>query len=138
MHKIRLLLAGAVVVLAALSMASALGPSQPQTTAEPMIVAQMPCDSNIFGDVNSSHGVDAADALMILRYVAALPLPEGTLTCPADPDCDGEIDAVDALKVLRHIAALPVNQEEPCPDIGSTLGAPPRPMAVRGLTLDNR
>jgi|GEM_PF-5346241 len=38
-----------------------------------------------------------------------------------DVDCDGDVDAVDALKVLRHVVRLAVSQEEPCPDIGSTV-----------------
>jgi hypothetical protein len=38
-----------------------------------------------------------------------------------DVDCEGDVDAVDALKVLRHVVRLAVSQEEPCPDIGSTV-----------------
>jgi hypothetical protein len=38
-----------------------------------------------------------------------------------DVDCDGDVDAVDALKILRHVVRLAVSQEEPCPDIGSTV-----------------
>ncbi len=29
--------------------------------------------------------------------------------------------AVDALGILRYVASLPVNQNEPCPDIGTPL-----------------
>ena len=38
-----------------------------------------------------------------------------------DNDCDGDNDAVDALKGLRHVAALSVSQNDPCPEMGSTV-----------------
>jgi hypothetical protein len=38
-----------------------------------------------------------------------------------DVNCDGDVEAVDALKILRHVVRLAVSQEEPCPDIGSTV-----------------
>ena len=80
---------------------------------------------------------DAVDALKVLRHVAGLqviqeePCPEigsdvevteddtTTTRKLGDADCDGDVDAVDALKKLLAVAGLPVNQEEPCPDIGS-------------------
>lgn len=41
-----------------------------------------------------------------------------------DVNCNGVTDAVDALNVLLAVAGLPVSQEEPCPDIGSTVEIP--------------
>jgi parallel beta-helix repeat protein len=81
------------------------------------------------GDVDCDGDVDSADALKVLRHVAALSVSQEP-GCPqigsagllfADADCDGDVDSVDALKVLRHVAALPVTQSEPCADIGSPL-----------------
>lgn len=36
-----------------------------------------------------------------------------------DFNCGGTLDAVDALGELRHVADLPVNQQQPCPGLGS-------------------
>ena len=57
------------------------------------------------------------------------PTPTPTATPPlgqqqlawGDNDCDGDNDAVDALKGLRHVAALSVSQNDPCPEMGSTV-----------------
>jgi len=38
-----------------------------------------------------------------------------------DVNCDNSVNAVDALLVLRFGAGLGVNQNEPCPDIGTVL-----------------
>ena len=46
-----------------------------------------------------------------------------------DVDCGKNVTPVDSLKVLRHDAGLSVQQDEPCPDIG-TLAAIPGPPGV--------
>ena len=56
------------------------------------------------------------------------PTPTPTPTPPSgnkvgDVDCSGAVDAVDALKILRHVAGLSVSQNEPCPDIGSSVAS---------------
>lgn len=48
-----------------------------------------------------------------------------------DVDCRDEVTPVDSLKVLRHDAGLSVQQDEPCPDIG-TLAAIPGPTGPSG------
>jgi hypothetical protein len=91
-----------------------------------------------WGDVNCSSTVDSVDSLWILRYSAGLPQPQGEGACPfwgigvtvgvdgtlrtwGDNDCSGAVNSVDALKTLRYVASLPVQQNEPCPDIGTTV-----------------
>ena len=46
-------------------------------------------------------------------------------------DCRDDVTPVDSLKVLRHDAGLSVQQDEPCPDIG-TLAAIPGPTGPAG------
>ena len=48
-----------------------------------------------------------------------------------DVDCGTNVTPVDSLKVLRHDAGLSVQQDEPCPDIG-TLAAIPGPAGPQG------
>ncbi|HEY5641030.1 MAG TPA: hypothetical protein VIW01_13370 [Dehalococcoidia bacterium] len=48
-----------------------------------------------------------------------------------DVDCGGNVSPVDSLKTLRHDAGLSVQQDEPCPDIG-TLAAIPGPPGPAG------
>jgi hypothetical protein len=73
----------------------------------------------IQGDVNCDEQVTSVDALFILREVAGL----GPAACAGNGDvnCDGDRTSVDALGVLRYVAGLPVNQNEPCPDIGTAV-----------------
>ena len=40
-----------------------------------------------------------------------------------DVDCDDDNDSVDALKQLRYVAQLTVLQNEPCPDISTTVAS---------------
>ena len=40
-----------------------------------------------------------------------------------DVDCGKNVTPVDSLKVLRHDAGLSVQQDEPCPDIGTVIPA---------------
>ena len=52
-----------------------------------------------------------------------------------DVDCGKNVSPVDSLKVLRHDAGLSVQQDEPCPDIGTVIPAgegPPGPQGPAG------
>jgi CSLREA domain-containing protein len=68
------------------------------------------------GDVDCDGGVDAVDALGVLRHVANLSDPPCLNL--ADVNCDTAVNAVDALGILRFVAGLSVNQEPSCPPIG--------------------
>jgi archaellum component FlaF (FlaF/FlaG flagellin family) len=86
----------------------------------------------LWGDVNCSGGVDAVDALQLLRYTVRLPVlqqepcpdigdtvsVDGTPRLWGDVDGDGEVNAVDALKILRYVVMLPVRQQPETPPIG--------------------
>ncbi len=48
-----------------------------------------------------------------------------------DINCDGVVDAKDALGDLRFVGGLDVEQNDPCPDVG-TLAAIPRPAGPPG------
>lgn len=58
------------------------------------------------GDVNSDGKITSADARMILRYSAQLPVDEGFVAQAADIDQNGKITAADARLVLRFYAKL--------------------------------
>jgi hypothetical protein len=83
------------------------------------------------GDVDCGGGVNAVDALKVLRHSASLPVTQSE-PCPdlgedmgghpfGDVDCSNLVNAVDALKILRSNAQLTVEQTEPCTDIGVEL-----------------
>jgi subtilisin family serine protease len=69
------------------------------------------------GDVDCDFDVDAVDGLLVLRYVAALPLGAGCLGM-AFAHCDAAVSSVDALVILRHIVGLPLNLPPGCAIIG--------------------
>lgn len=60
------------------------------------------------GDVTCAGGLDAEDALFILRYVANLTSYGSYASCIGigDVDCDSQVNAVDALGILRVVAGL--------------------------------
>ena len=109
-------------------------PATPSPTPSP---SPTPVPTNaLWGDNDCNDAVDAVDALKNLQHVAGLPFTqndpcfdfESTVdVTPAgsderawgDADCDQDVDSVDALSILRWIAAFTVNQEQPCPEIGS-------------------
>ncbi len=70
----------------------------------------------IAGDTDCDAGVDAVDALQVLRETAGLPTGADCLSA-GDVNCNGASTAVDALFILRYVAALPVNQPEDCSPI---------------------
>jgi titin len=82
----------------------------PKPTASP---------GGIQGDVTCDDEANSVDSLFILREVAGL--GEGACAGNGDVNCDGDRTSVDALGVLRYVAGLPVNQNEPCPDIGTAV-----------------
>lgn len=78
------------------------------------------------GDADCSGGVNALDALQVLRASAGLSTTAGCLV-DADTDCDGDRDSVDALRILRHSAGLPVNYPPGCPAMGPVSPTPTPP-----------
>jgi len=70
------------------------------------------------GDADCDGGVDAVDALQVLRYVAGLPNPAGCIAA-GNVKCNDAIDAVDALLILRWVAGLPVTLPPGCPEMRS-------------------
>jgi len=77
-----------------------------------------PCGS-FSGDVDCDGGIDAVDALKVLRGSAGLSNAGGCLAGSGDANCSGAVNAVDALILLRHVAGLPVTLPEGCPLIGT-------------------
>lgn len=93
-------------------------------------------DERIWGDNDCDGDTDAVDGLKTLQDLASLPYSQSE-PCPdlgdpvqvtpagapaqlwGDVDCDGDLDAADGLSILRSLAGLPVNQQQPCPPIGS-------------------
>ncbi len=62
--------------------------------------------NGLIGDVNQNGGIDAADALLILRYALGIIDLEPELAALSDADGNGTVDTADALLVLRT-ALLP-------------------------------
>jgi hypothetical protein len=91
---------------------------------DPIIEGQ----AGLSGDVDCSGGVNAVDALKLLRQVAGMPVAQ-TQPCPVigagdasifgDINCDGNITAVDTLFVLRFVAGMPVNLPQGCRPVGT-------------------
>jgi hypothetical protein len=93
----------------------------------------------LWGDVNCSGGVDAVDALQLLRHTVHLPVSQqepcpdigdtvsvdGTPRLWGDVDGDGEVNAVDALKILRYVVMLPVQRQPETPPIGTEVEISP-------------
>lgn len=70
------------------------------------------------GDADCDGGVDAVDALQVLRSVADLPNPAECVAA-GNVKCDDPLNAVDALLILRYVAQLPVALPDGCPEIGT-------------------
>jgi len=111
------LVALALIGLAALTVLSAGNPGSLAVAAAP-------------GDADCSGGVNALDALQVLRASAQLPPPAGCLA-DADNDCDGDLDSIDALRILRHAAGLSVTYPPGCPPMGP-VGPTPTPRPSQG------
>lgn len=74
-------------------------------------------DSRPLGDADCDLDTDAADALWVLRFVAALQPYTPCLEQAGDTDCDGVIGGQDALVILRRVAGLPAQQRPRCPPV---------------------
>jgi hypothetical protein len=87
---------------------------------DPLLAAEAVCvdSTDQLGDVNCDSGVDAVDALFILRAVAQIE-PEAHCINLGDVDCDLALDAVDSLGVLRFVAGIPLPPPPGCRPIGS-------------------
>ena len=87
---------------------------------DPLAAAEALCagSTGLLGDVDCDVGVDAVDALFILREVAQIP-PEPPCLELGDVDCDLALDAVDALGVLRYVAGIPLPPPPGCRAIGT-------------------
>jgi len=107
-----LLLAG---LLAVAALASAPDP-QPVRAMHPCMQPQ------VAGDLWGDGAVQSSDAQALLVRVAEAGYDHWC--APLDVDCNGNVTAVDALKILRYVAGMPYTQHEPCPDIGTVMGAP--------------
>jgi hypothetical protein len=87
---------------------------------DPLAAAEALCagSTGLLGDVDCDAGVDAVDALFILREVAQIP-PAPPCIELGDVDCDLSLDAVDGLGVLRHVAGIPLPPPPGCRPIGA-------------------
>jgi hypothetical protein len=89
------------------------------------------CEAAGSGNVDcgpSPNGVNAIDALKLLRHSASLPVTQsepcadigaiiGGGHIQGDIDCSTAVNSIDALKILRAVAGLGVAQLVGCPDI---------------------
>ncbi len=74
------------------------------TTITALYEKSTPVETGIVGDADGNGVIEAADATVILRYVAGLiEYKHYTFT---DADRNGIVEAADATKVLRHVAGL--------------------------------
>jgi hypothetical protein len=83
--------------------------------------------SAVVGDADCSGGVDARDALFILRGEADL----GHVPCSGDVDCDEDSDHADTFAILRYLGDLErsVVVSSICAPIGSS-GTPTSPASL--------
>ena len=83
----------------------------------------------------SLFGADTASSANTPVEAEGAVLPAGvTGILQGDINCDVVVDARDALGDLRYVGGLSVEQDEPCPDIG-TLAAMPGPQGPPGINL---
>lgn len=127
-----------------------ISPPQPTLTPTPGPSPQPSGQTVRWGDSDCDGDVDAVDALVGLRNLAALSVSQdepcfelgasvfvsggdGSALKWDDIDCNGSLSAVDAAKKLRHLASLSVAQVQPCPEIGQPLLLiPPAAAAISG------
>ncbi len=107
---------------ASLCLKATLHVGQPAT---PVVATKDPnpgpgCADRQIGDVDCGGGINAVDALRVLRHTAGLPdmLPGGC-AFSGDVNCSGVTNEVDALELLRYSAGLPNSPVIECPAIGS-------------------
>ncbi len=91
-----------------------------------------------WGDVDCDGGIQQRDVDAITRHINGLSvlqrepcpdlgalvtiqgLPPGSLIW-ADVNCTGTIDLVDADQLASYVGGGPVQQNEPCPDVGTLI-----------------
>ncbi len=76
---------------------------------------------SLFGAGTASSANTQAEAASVVSPGAVESILQG------DINCDGFVDAQDALGALRYVAELDVQQEEPCPDVGTLATIPGTP-----------
>ena len=80
----------------------------------------------------SPFGADTASSANTAVEAEGAVSPGGvTSVLQGDINCDGVVDGRDALGDLRFVGGLSVQQDEPCPDVG-TLAAIPGPAGPQG------
>ncbi|HXG36094.1 MAG TPA: hypothetical protein VNL15_03915 [Dehalococcoidia bacterium] len=69
----------------------------------------------------------AGDARLRVRdgqmIIAQSPILTDIVRIMGDDDCNGSVTTADSIKKQLYVAALPYEQNEPCPDIGSTFAS---------------
>ncbi len=93
------------------------------------VVASVLTTVAINGSLFGAGTASSADAPGDLSSIVQPRGVEGIIQ--GDVDCGKSVTPVDSLKILRHDAGLSVQQDEPCPDIG-TLAAIPGPAGPAG------
>lgn len=91
----------------------------------------------VWGDINCSGVVNAADANLVKRASAGLPITQPVgCTTPTDINCSGVTNAADANLAKRMASGLPVTLPVGCPPGGFTL--PAGALAMAANTLEQR
>jgi len=80
---------------------------------------QVPATRVLAGDADCDGGIDARDALQVLRRTAGLPNLGVCATIAADVNCDGAINSADALLLLRYNAGLSLRSVDGCRQVGT-------------------
>jgi len=128
---------GGGMAVVATATATAAGPDPADSTSEmtPTVQTVGGSASSVFGNLNCGPGVDVADAIQVLLYLAALGVDNpgscpdvgalvvinGTQMLWGDIDCNGVIDVSDAIRLLLWLAGLAAPTPPGCPAIGATI-----------------
>lgn len=129
---------GSLVVATATARAGSPDPAGSTSEMSPVpqsIGSGGPSSGPIFGNNNCGPGIDIADAIQALLYLAGLGV-DNPGSCPdvgslviingsqmiwGDVDCNGVIDVSDAIRLLLWLAGLPVTTPPGCPPLGSAI-----------------
>ncbi len=88
--------------------------------------------TDVWGDLNCNHHVDAGDADSGLRTLAGAShaAPAAACLAPLDVNCSGQFNALDVLAILKYLVNL-VTSVPGCPAIGGPASTPtPTPHAT--------
>jgi len=66
----------------------------------------VPEELDVCGDADGNGSVDAADALLVMRYVLGIETIADEQLAVCDVNCDGEINMNDALNILRYAMGI--------------------------------